>query len=194
MVVVPAIPYHISLLVLIILVNMLVALINDTYQHVRTAKMYEYDADLLNYAWKRLKGIVDVIGIFNHKGISFFNHNLWTCFCDESPPCFRCVDCSSLSIMQLIVREEDVVDLGILLSLLDSMGNSGVVFCLAQYSTTPRRTIVSSCSIPVCPLGCEVHTVLSGATSGVQCIMDNGHMAYRNVIPGFSKGGGGILP
>ena len=68
--------YHttFSLLVLIILINMLVALINDTYQHVRTAKMYEYDADLLNYAWKRLKGIVDVIGIFNQKGKGSFSH------------------------------------------------------------------------------------------------------------------------
>ena len=53
---------------------MLVALINDTYQHVRTAKMYEYDADLLNYAWKRLKGIVNVTGIFNHKSMFFFSH------------------------------------------------------------------------------------------------------------------------
>ena len=74
-----------------------------------------------------------------------------------------------------------------LLSLLDSMGYSGVVFCLAQHSTTPQRTTVSTCSIPVCPLGCEVHTVLYGATSGGQCIMDNGHMAYQNVTPGFSK-------
>ena len=62
-----------SLLVLIIVVNMFVSLINDTYEHVRSAKMYEYDAELLEYAWKRVRGVVDVIGIFKSKGESSNN-------------------------------------------------------------------------------------------------------------------------
>ena len=62
--------YHatLSLLVLIITLNLFISLINKTYEHVRTAKMYEYDAELLDYTWKRVKGIVNVIGIFNGKG------------------------------------------------------------------------------------------------------------------------------
>ena len=55
--------YHatLSLLVLIIALNLFLSLINETYEYVRTAKMYEYDVELLDYTLKRLKGLVDVI-------------------------------------------------------------------------------------------------------------------------------------
>ena len=61
--------YHasFSLLVMIIIINMFISLINETYEHVKTAKLYQYDAELLEYAWKRLKGVVDIIGIFKSK-------------------------------------------------------------------------------------------------------------------------------
>ena len=75
--------YHatLSLLVLIITLNLFISLINETYEHVRTAKMYEYDAELLDYAWKRVKGIVHMIGILNDKGKSLFQpaSNLSVC-------------------------------------------------------------------------------------------------------------------
>ena len=38
--------YHtsFSLIVLIVVMNLFVSLINETYEHVRTKKLYEYDA------------------------------------------------------------------------------------------------------------------------------------------------------
>ena len=58
---------------MIIVVNMFISLINETYDHVKKAKLYEYDAELLEYTWKKVKGVVDIIGLFkpNHKGRLF---------------------------------------------------------------------------------------------------------------------------
>ncbi len=63
--------YHstFSLVVLIIVVNMFVSLINDTYEHVRTARMYEYDAELLEYAERKIKAVLSSIPIFKNKGM-----------------------------------------------------------------------------------------------------------------------------
>ena len=62
--------YHatLSLLVLIITLNLFISLINETYEHVRTAEMYEYDAELLEYTWQKVKRLVDVMGIFKTQG------------------------------------------------------------------------------------------------------------------------------
>ena len=35
---------------------------------------------------------------------------------------------------------------------------TGVAFSLVQYSTIPPCASVNTCLIPVCPLGCAVHT------------------------------------
>ena len=53
--------YHtsFSLLVLIVVMILFVSLINETYDHVRSTKLYEYDAELMEYTWQILQGIVD---------------------------------------------------------------------------------------------------------------------------------------
>ena len=62
--------YHtsFSLLVLIVVMNLFVSLINETYDHVRTKKLYEYDAELMEYTWQKIQGIIDMFGAFVSKG------------------------------------------------------------------------------------------------------------------------------
>ena len=72
--------YHtsFSLLVLIVVMNLFVSLINETYDRVRTKKLYEYDAELMEYTWQKLQGIVNNLRAFVSKGKCLkFNYSSW---------------------------------------------------------------------------------------------------------------------
>ena len=63
--------YHISfcLTILVVVMNLFISLVNDTYEHVRAKNLYVYDEELLNYTWKKIKQIANVFRSIKSKGI-----------------------------------------------------------------------------------------------------------------------------
>ena len=63
--------YHISfcLTILVVVMNLFISLLNETYEHVRAKNLYAYDEELLNYTWKKIKQIANVFVSIKSKGI-----------------------------------------------------------------------------------------------------------------------------
>ena len=62
-----------SMLVLIIVINLFITLINQTYDHVRTNSLFEYDPELMEFIWNKIKttlsSFIESIGMGNRTGI-----------------------------------------------------------------------------------------------------------------------------
>ena len=73
--------YHISfcLTILVVVMNLFISLVNDTYEHVRAKNLYGYDEELLNYTWMKIKQIINVFGPLKSKGIKLIK-NYYNCY------------------------------------------------------------------------------------------------------------------